>query len=379
MSGRNPPVPLGRTGGPLFHPTVRAPAMPRTGSGAPRRQLVPPSGVAAGLRGAAAAWVVALASFFLASYGGAAWLASRQAEVASHAFAWERGIPLVPWTVVPYWSLVPLYLASPFLCRDRAELDGLGRRLLAVQAAAVACFVLFPRRFGWVRPEMDGMPGALLALLSQVDTPFNQAPSLHVALSVVLGAFYARLARQRRPGVAPGPTLGAAWAVHAWFGLVGLSVLTTHQHHALDVPAGVLLGILCLRLRPGSAAGPRHTAQRRRDGMRAGWIAALAAGSLLLASAGMAQGPRPGDACSAWVICPGGLTSGTYPDCQCLDTARRSVETCATSFVCRPPRVVSGDWPDCACSVPPPPPCKECGEGYIKGPHCSCIPIIVNQ
>lgn len=240
-------------------------------------------GVRAGKRRAsplcAAAWAAALASFFLVSYGGAGWHASRQDVVASLAFAWEREIPLLPWTIIPYWSLVPLYLAAPFLCRSRGELNALGQRLLTAQAVAVACFFLFPRRFGFVRPDLDGVPGLLFTFLSNVDNPFNQTPSLHVVLSVILGAFYVGLARQHRQD--------AAWAVCAWFLLISLSVLTTYQHHVLDVPAGVLLGALCLRLRPGDA-GRHRTALRGRDVLRVAWTAALVAGAIFLASAGMA-------------------------------------------------------------------------------------------
>jgi membrane-associated phospholipid phosphatase len=44
------------------------------------------------------------------------------------------------------------------------------------------------------------------------------------------------------------PTL-TGWqrlALQSWFALIAVSVLTTYQHHVLDVPAGAVLGALVL-------------------------------------------------------------------------------------------------------------------------------------
>lgn len=143
-------------------------------------------------RGLAVLALLVLGPFFFGSYGLATWAASQRAHVGVVVFGWERHIPLLPWTIVPYWSIDLLYGLSLFLCRTRAELWTHVRRLLTVQAVAVACFLLFPLRFSFERPAMDGVPGAMFAVLAGFDKPFNQAPSLHIALLVVLWAFYAR-------------------------------------------------------------------------------------------------------------------------------------------------------------------------------------------
>ena len=147
-------------------------------------------------------WLLLLGPFFFASYGLATWLASRRAEVGSFAFGWERHIPFVPWTIVPYWSIDVLYGVSLFVCASRRELDTHARRLLTAQVAAVACFILFPLRFSYERPAPDGVPGVLFTVLGSFDKPFNQAPSLHIALLVILWDLYAwhLPERKARPG-----------------------------------------------------------------------------------------------------------------------------------------------------------------------------------
>ena len=66
------------------------------------------------------------------------------------------------------------------------------RRLLTAQIVAVVCFILFPLKFTFQQPETHGLAGFLFAALTSFDKPFNQAPSLHIALLVILWRLYAR-------------------------------------------------------------------------------------------------------------------------------------------------------------------------------------------
>lgn len=188
---------------------------------------------------AAALWLVFLGLFFFASYGLANWLAGRRAGVGSVAFGWERHVPFLAWTIVPYWSIDLFYAVSPFVCSTRRELSMHARRLLAAQLLCVACFLAFPLRFSFTRPAADGLFGALFTALAGFDKPFNQAPSLHIALLVILWVRYA--AHLERMGRA---------ILHVWFALIAVSVLTTYQHHFLDIPTGLWAGLFCLWLIP---------------------------------------------------------------------------------------------------------------------------------
>ncbi len=203
--------------------------------------------------GEAVLWLLVLAPYFFLLYGGAGWAASRQPNVPSLHFAWEAAIPLVPAMIVPYVSIDLFFALSLFLVADRRELRTHVGRIVLVITVATACFLLFPLRFGFERPVVDGIFGPPFALLHALDGPFNQAPSLHIALLVVLWPVYHRALR--------GP---ANLVLHVWFALVGVSVLLTWQHHLIDIPAGALLGLAALCLLPDHAA-------RRRGAIRPGW------------------------------------------------------------------------------------------------------------
>jgi membrane-associated phospholipid phosphatase len=220
----------------------------------------------------AAAWLALLVPLFFLTYGAANELASWRTDVPSVVFDWERHIPFLAWTIIPYWSIDVLYAVSLFLCTSRAGLDTHVRRLLTAQVVAVACFILFPLKFAWAKPETSGVSGFLFDALASFDKPFNQAPSLHIALLVVLWDLY----RKQVPR-------SWHWLLHGYFALIGVSVLTTWQHHFIDVPTGALLGLFCLWLWPDNLPSPLAGAKVTRDRARLRLATAYFGGALACA------------------------------------------------------------------------------------------------
>lgn len=228
------------------------------------------------------AWLAFLGPFFYLSYGIANHLAATRGDVPSVVFGWEHAVPFLAWSIVPYWSINAFYAASLFVHRSAATVDVQGRRLLTAQLVAVACFLLWPLHFSFERPDTHGLPGAMFDALTSFDKPYNQAPSLHIALLVILWAVYTpKLQRALRP------------LLHAWFLLIGLSVLTTYQHHFIDLPTGSLLGAFCLWLWPDHGPSPlaaaRLTADRERQrlALRYG-LSAIACSAIAVSAGGTA-------------------------------------------------------------------------------------------
>ena len=183
-------------------------------------------------------------ALFYTSYGLSNRYAASLAYVPEIAFAWECNIPFWAWTIVPYWSLNLMYAAAFFLCRDAREQNRYVARLVSAQIVATTCFMLFPLHFDWSKPPTDGLWGWLFDSLVAFDLPYNQAPSLHIALSIIVGAFYwTRFPKIRLP-------------ILLWQSLIALSVLTTYQHHFIDVPTGALLGWLVLWAIPQHGVSP---------------------------------------------------------------------------------------------------------------------------
>jgi len=204
---------------------------------------------------AALKWLAVLGPFFFLSYCLSNSFSSHRANVPSVMFGWEQRMPFIPWTIVPYWTSDFLYVLSLLICTTRRELDLHAKRLLALQVISVACFLVFPLQCAFSRPETHGVFGWLFTVLLGFDKPFNQAPSLHVSLAVILWSRFA-------------PHLTGFWrhAMTGWLGLIVLSTMTTYQHQFLDLPTGVLAGLLTIALVPDRelAPGAERKAQRMR-------------------------------------------------------------------------------------------------------------------
>ena len=184
--------------------------------------------------GLAAKTSALLSLLFLVVYGGCNWITSLRGDVGTWYFEWERHIPFVPLMILPYMSIDAFFLTAPFLCRDEAELRTLARRSSFAIVAAGVCFLLFPLRFAFDRPEASGWLGAIFDAFRGLDQPFNLFPSLHITLRTILADLYVR----RTAGVLRGAT-------HVWFSLIGFSTVLTYQHHIVDVGAGFVLAAVC--------------------------------------------------------------------------------------------------------------------------------------
>ncbi len=218
--------------------------------------------------GRAIAWLVGLGVFFFVSYNAANDYAASLDWVPTIGFEWERHLPFLSWTIVPYWSSDLLYAASFFLFRKREDLDRHGLRLLAIQIFSICCFVVFPLRASFVRPPVEGLPGWLFAELTSFDKNFNQMPSLHVSLAVILWFGYRRVLGGWARQIAAG-----------WFLLMGVSAWTTYQHQFLDLPFGAWAGLMVV-----AAIPERQFAEARRPGLAGAYLVAamaLALGALV--------------------------------------------------------------------------------------------------
>lgn len=144
----------------------------------------------------------------------------------------DRSVPVVPWTVWVYASYPLQFVATFFVEERRARLNRWLWAVLAVNLVSNVVFLLWPTTIQRPPvPDADPWTEYAFARLHAIDTPASCLPSLHVST-----AFLASFVFLRRHA--------ARFALFfAWACAIALSTLTTKQHHAVDVLAGLGLAI----------------------------------------------------------------------------------------------------------------------------------------
>lgn len=159
--------------------------------------------------------------------------ASTLEHVPSLSFSFEKYIPFISCTIYPYMSSGLFFTLVFFLCRTSEELAVLSKRILFITVVSGACFFLFPLRQSFVRPETTNL---LFSFLNQYDTPFNQAPSLHIGYIFI---FWTALRNNKYKQL-----------LRVWLCVMALSTLTLYQHHLIDVISAYALGCVTSLLFP---------------------------------------------------------------------------------------------------------------------------------
>lgn len=150
----------------------------------------------------------------------------------------DRMIPFQPNWVWAYLSLYLLMPIAPLLTRSRDDLIRYARGVILYFGIGLICFVLLP--VAAPRPAtMES--GSTYEALIRIDRPYNCIPSLHATCAVYALLYAAHASRDTRRRVLRLWLLFLGWI---WVALILVSTIATRQHFAIDLPPGILLGIV---------------------------------------------------------------------------------------------------------------------------------------
>jgi hypothetical protein len=175
---------------------------------------------------------------FFPVYFGTQYLASPSRPALLLFFDWETRIPLVPWMIWPYFSLLTLF-AVPLLQMTGDQMHRLALQSTFAMFTAGACFLAFPSRGGFLPVEIDEFHRPIFDVLWAIDTPPNFVPSLHIAFSALI------LLGSRQVTIALLRPFYLAWMI-----LMVCAVILVHQHHIIDVVTGLALAAIARAVFP---------------------------------------------------------------------------------------------------------------------------------
>lgn len=203
---------------------------------------------------------------FMVVYNLCTWYASSLDHVPSFTFDFEKSIPFIPLSIIPYMAGGLFFCMVFFSCKDKYQLKILTWRMLFVTIIAGLFFIAVPLKFSFAKPEVShsilGMP---FSFLKTFDSPFNQSPSLHIAFAFLFWSVFKDLSK---------------WRIFlmVWLILLGISTLTTYQHHLMDILNGAVLAHLSFIVIPCHKTSPGYRNFRMANYyFLAGWLLISAA------------------------------------------------------------------------------------------------------
>jgi hypothetical protein len=147
----------------------------------------------------------------------------------------DHQIPFLMWTVWPYLLLLLLTLLLVM-----AERGLFNRSLIAIAFGTMlnaAWWILLPTKYPRPPvPAVEGLTGEIYQWLCSVDSPANCFPSAHITLPAI--AFHAIATQHPR----------LRWWLMTVFALLSVTIFTTKQHYVIDLPGGLMMAWLAVRL-----------------------------------------------------------------------------------------------------------------------------------
>ena len=153
--------------------------------------------------------------------------------------ALDRAIAFNAQWIWAYQSVYLLLLLVPWMTTNRKQLREYASGFIMLSAVGFFCFFFQPIRGPRLDDEINNQ---MFRFLVWYDRPVNSFPSLHVGLTVYTMLVAAGLLARTVPRHIRTAVLCVGWL---WTAVVAYSALATKQHYAVDLPAGVLLAIIC--------------------------------------------------------------------------------------------------------------------------------------
>lgn len=180
-------------------------------------------------------YTIFISIFFTAMYKGAEFYTYTVENVPSYFMEWEKNIPFLPIFMLPYMTSAPFFLITIFLEKNRNSLNLHMKRAIFLTVVSVIIFIVFPMKFSFQKPEIvNPIFKSLFYILGQLDSSFNQCPSLHVSFAFLSVVVYYKQIKSKFLKI----------FLCIWGFLLAISILFVYQHHFIDFVGGTIMFLI---------------------------------------------------------------------------------------------------------------------------------------
>jgi len=173
-------------------------------------------------------WLLISWPFYFITYFGAEHLYPIEKCIPMHCFL-DDVIPFNEFFVIPYtgWYFLLAFTVFYFMFYDKEQFKRFHIMLIITEIIAITIYVIFPTRVDFQPTEFErnNVFTWIMDMLYAVDRNTNANPSLHVAVSILIGSAFSKHAQTK---------LWQKIALWIFIALVCLSTAFTKQHSVLD-------------------------------------------------------------------------------------------------------------------------------------------------
>ncbi len=148
-------------------------------------------------------------------------------------YYFDQFIPFMGWMIIPYYSYYIMFIIPPFIIKNHKRLSLLTSLLIKISLFCYFIFLVWPISSGFILRQVEDNGFSFLHSFITFDFLYQNAfPSMHVAVSVVIGYVLADEYPKKR-------LIFYLWA----FGIF-LGTFLIKQHYLLDSLSGLFVAIL---------------------------------------------------------------------------------------------------------------------------------------
>ncbi|MCB1176738.1 MAG: phosphatase PAP2 family protein [Leptospiraceae bacterium] len=163
---------------------------------------------------------------FLLTYPAINYFTEFRTDIHHFYFVFEKELPLIPWMVIPYFSINLLFILPVFYVEGE-DISIIEKCFLITLVISCFIFLIFPTTLGFNTNNPEYF-NEIFNSIKKVDKPYNLFPSLHVGFSSIVFLYLFKKEKKF--------LLKLFYSI--WMIFIFSSVIFTHQHHLLDIVSG---------------------------------------------------------------------------------------------------------------------------------------------